>query len=90
MAKVIQWVRGGVFVVNTDCGHWLEAENLDLDLDDEVHCQVCAEVTAARVEALKEMRQELCHVTALELSEDWRTIQNTFDGIFDKLIKATK
>ena len=45
---------------------------------------------AARVAALKEMRQELCLVTALELSENWRIIQNTFDGIFDKLIKATR
>ena len=42
---------------------------------------------AARVEGLEEMRQELVHVN---FNENWWAIQDTFDGIWDKLIKATR
>ena len=90
MAKVTVIYEGWCFVL--DCGHTTTGR-MSPDaraIGDEVDCPQCAEIKAGRVEALKEMRQELVHVTALELSENWRIIQNTFDGIFDKLIEATR
>ena len=74
------------YALATPCGHaWKLKKGFTVGAHDP--CPVCIEVKAARVEGMEEMRQELVHVN---FNENWRAIQDTFDGIRDKLIEATR
>ena len=57
MSKVIAWFEGGN-ILKGDCGHFFETD-VQVDTGAEVDCPACAEVKAARVEALKEARQNI-------------------------------